>query len=282
MVNGQVIELFSLPEIHLQLSKMLDNPRYSAQDYVQVISKDPALCVRLLRIVNSSYYPFPSRIDTISRAVSVVGIEDLKNLVLATSAVNSFDKIPDDLVDMTSFWLRSVNCAVIAKLLAIKCSVLHCERLFIAGLLEDLGSLVLYFQFPEECKKILEEAKYDRHRIIELENQVIGFNHVDVGVELLRLWELPDSLSVCLTYYRHPEQAKDYILDAYILNLATILTDSFSQPEQTQDSYSKIPEATLKMLKLNKHDIDQILEQSKEDFSQVFTMVAPSTPSTVV
>ncbi len=274
MVNDQTIELFSLPDVHFQLTKMLDDSRYTNEDFAQVISKDPALSVRLLKVVNSSYYPFSSRIDTISRAVSVVGTEDLRNLVLATSTVNTFDNIPDGLVDMTSFWLRSVNCAVIAKILAIKCSVLHSERLFIAGLLHDLGSLILYFQFPVESKLILEKAKYDRHRVIELENQLIGFSHINVGAELLRNWELPDSLYESVRYYRHPDRAKHYKLDAYILNLATILTDFFTETGRIQDAYSKIPEATLTMLNIKKQDIEQILEQSREEFSQVFTMIA--------
>jgi len=275
MDNNQTIELFSLPDIHFQLSRMLDDARYTGQDFVQVISKDPALCVRLLKIVNSFSYPFPSRVDTINRAISVVGTEDLRNLVLTTSATNSFDKIPDDLVDMTSFWIRSVNCAVIAKILAIKCSVLHSERLYIAGLLHDLGSLIFYFQFPAESKKILEEAKYDHQRIIELENKIIGFNHIDVGAELLRSWELPDSLSGSVRHCKHPDLAKDYILDAYILNLATILCDVFTRADHGEDVFLKIPEATLTMLKLKRQGIEQILEQSREEFSQIFTMIAP-------
>ena len=279
-VYNQSIELFSLPDVYFQLSKMLNDSRYSSLDFAQVISKDPALSVRLLKLVNSSYYGFPSRIDTISRAVSVVGIKDLQNLVLATSVVDTFHKIPDDLIDMTSFWLRSVNCAVIAKILAKRCSILHTERLFIAGLLHDLGSLILYFQFPEQSKKILEDAKYDRNRIIELENQLIGFNHVDVGAELLRYWKLPDSLSESVMHYMNPEASKNYQLEAYILNLATCLCEVFTRPEQSQDALSKVPQATLTMLNIKEQDIEQILEQSKLEFSQVFTMVVPGQSAT--
>jgi len=275
MLNDQSIELFSLPDVYFQLSKMLNDPRYTYLDFAQVISKDPALSVRLLKLVNSSLYGFRSRIDTISRAVSVVGMNDLQNLVLATSVVDNFDKIPDDLVDMTSFWLRSVNCAVIAKILAERCSVLHTERLFIAGLLHDLGSLILYFQFPAESKLILEDASYDRCRIVELENQHIGFSHIEVGAELLRYWELPDSLSESVMYSMNPEESENYKIEAYILNLATILCEVATQMEQVEDALSRIPDATFAILNIQKQHIEHILEQSREEFSQVFTMIVP-------
>jgi HD-like signal output (HDOD) protein len=169
---------------------------------------------------------------------------------------------------------------VIAKILAKRCSILHTERLFIAGLLHDLGSLILYFQFPEQSKKILEDAKYDRNRIIELENQLIGFNHVDVGAELLRYWNLPDSLSESVMHYMKPEASKNYQLEAYILNLATCLCEVFTRTEQSQDALSKVPQATLTMLNIKEQDIEQILEQSKLEFSQVFTMVVPGQSAT--
>ena len=133
------LEIFSLPDIYFQVAEMIKDPRFSAEDMGQVISKDPGLSARLLRVVNSSFYGFQAKVDTISRAITIVGIEDLQNLVLATSVIDKFSHIPSELVDMTDFWLRSVHCGVIARLLAKENSVLHCERLFLTGLLHDLG-----------------------------------------------------------------------------------------------------------------------------------------------
>ncbi len=279
-MNHQTIELFSLPDTFFQLSKMLNDPRYTADDFGSVISKDPALSIRLLKIVNSPYYGFPSRIDTISRAITIVGIDDLQNLILATSVVDTFDSIPDDLVDMTSFWFRSVNCAVIAKILAEKCAVLHAERLFIAGLLHDIGSLIIYSQFPEESKKILEKSNYDRQQIVALENQMIGFSHIDVGAELLRHWGLPNSLSESVMNYMKPEKAGQYQYDACILNLATFLCDLVAPFDKIAEIVAKISKQVFSILSINHEDIEEILLKSEQELSLVFSMLVPNQNST--
>ncbi len=144
------LQLFSLPDIFFQISEMINDPRFSVKDIGLVIGKDPALSARLLKIVNSSFYGFQSRVDRVSRAVTIVGVEELKNLVLATSVVAKFNNIPTELVDMTDFWLRSVKCGLITKFLAIENSVLHHERLFLTGLLHNLGSLVFYYKLPNK------------------------------------------------------------------------------------------------------------------------------------
>ncbi len=180
LIQGSV-ELFSLPDIYFQISEMINDPRFMAHDMGLVISKDAALSARLLKIVNSSFYGFQAKIDTISRAITIVGIEDLKSLVLATSVIDKFNKIPAELVDMTEFWMRSIYCGMMAKLLAKKSSVLHYERLYVAGLLSDLGSLVLYNLLPEESFEVLLAADYDRLKIAGLEREMIGFTHADVS-----------------------------------------------------------------------------------------------------
>ncbi|MBW6452544.1 MAG: HDOD domain-containing protein, partial [Methyloprofundus sp.] len=106
LVQGS-ITLFSLPDIYHQIEKMVNDPRFTALEIGQVITKDPALSIRLLKLVNSSFYGFQSRIDTISRAVAIIGIKDLQNLIVATSVVDVFNGIPCDLVDMTDFWMQS-------------------------------------------------------------------------------------------------------------------------------------------------------------------------------
>ena len=218
------VELFSLPDIYFQISEMISDPRFNAKDMGRIISKDPSLSARLLKIVNSSFYAFQARVDTIPRAITIVGIEDLKNLVLATSVIDKFNDIPGELIDMTDFWLRSVQCGVIAKLLAKESSVLHCERLFLAGLLHDLGSLVLYYKLPDKSREVLLAADYDRRLVGGLEQEIIGFTHAEVGAELIKLWGLPESLYEAIGFYLSPEFSVVHNLDAYLLCLASRLT----------------------------------------------------------
>ena len=122
---------------------MLEDPNVTAKAIGKVMSQDTGLTARLLKIVNSSFYGFTSKIETVSRAVTVIGLRELRGLVLAASAIETFSKIPTEIFNMVRFWRHSVYCGVVAQLLAERCNVLHSERLFVAGLLHDIGKLVV-------------------------------------------------------------------------------------------------------------------------------------------
>lgn len=271
-------ELFSLPDIYFQLNQMIHDPRFSLSDIGAVIAKDPALSVRLLRLVNSSFYGFQSRIDSIPRAIAVVGVDDLYNLVVATCVVDRFAKIPTDLVDMTAFWMRSVHCAVVTRLLAKNSAVLHADRLFLAGLLHDVGSLLLYQKMPEQALRVLLAIEHDRRLLSGFEEEIIGFNHAEVGRELLKLWGLPESLYEVVGHYRDPENAQNHKLDTQLLNLATRLVDEAEQGRPVEDSLAELEEKTLAFVRLTREQILLIMELATSEFAQVFALLAPDKP----
>lgn len=274
LVDG-AIELFSLPDIYFQVSEMLNDPRISVKDMGQVIAKDPALSVKLLKVVNSSFYGFQAKIDTISRAIVVVGIDDLKNLLLATSVVDSFSKIPCELVDMTTFWMRSVRCGVIARLLAKESLVLHCERLFLTGLLHNIGSLVLYHKMPDESLKVLLAAENDRNLVAGLEQEIIGFNHADVGGELIKSWGLPESLYEAISCYLNPEAAQVHKLDAYLLSLSAHLVNALERGLLPEDIIGKLDHSRYSLIRLKIDQILTVVEQAEDEVSQVFELMVP-------
>lgn len=270
------VELFSLPDIYFQLDEMINDTRFSAEDMGRVILNDPALSARILKIVNSSYYGFQARIDTISRAITIIGIEDLQNLVLATSVVDTFAEIPCDMVDMTAFWMRSVNCGVIARLLAKKVNVLHSERLFLVGLLHDIGSLVLYQKLPQESKQVLLAANHDRLMVAPLEQEVIGFTHADVGGGLIKAWGLPDALSEAVACALLPERALAHKLDAQLLFMASRFCDMVAPAVDMAELLEDLPQEKTGLIAIEDKEVKEVLEQSAMMFSQVFDLIAPN------
>lgn len=269
-------QLFSLPDIYLQLSKMIRDPRYSLIDIGKVIAKDPGLSARLLHLVNSPFYGFQSRIDTISRAITVVGVDDLYQLVVATCVVDKFGKIPCELVDMTAFWIRSVHCGIVTRLLGKQSMVLHSERLFLAGLLHDIGSLVLYQQMPEASLKVLHATNHDRRFLADFEKEIIGFTHADVARELINDWDLPESLSEAIGCYLNPSAAQIHKLDAYLLNMATRLVDGRERGNTVEETVSEFSETALTLTRLDPRLFPGIMEQATSEFSQVFDSIAPT------
>lgn len=270
-----VTELFSLPDIYFQLSEMIRDPRFSLADIGKVIAKDPGLSARLLRVVNSPFYGFQSRIDTISRAITVVGVDDLYHLVVATCVVDGFGKIPCELIDMTAFWMRSVRCGVVARLLARQSMVLHSERLFLAGLLHDIGSLVLYQKMPDESLRVLLATGRDRRLLADFEREIIGFTHADVARELIKNWGLPESLYEAIGCYLHPDSALVHKLDAGLLNLAARLIDGCQQGRPVEDIVEEFSEQALGVVRLNRSQLITVMEQADAEFAQVFELIAP-------
>ena len=268
-------DLFSLPDIFFQLTEMMRDPRYSLADIGNVIATDPGLSARLLRIVNSAFYGFQSKIDTVSRAVTVVGADDFYNLVVATEVVTRFSSIPTDLIDMTSFWLRSVHCSVLAKLLAKNSGALKIERLFLAGLLHDIGSLVLYQLMPEQAFRVLLAIQHDRRLLNGMEQEIIGFTHADVGRELLKSWGLPASVYEVVGACNNPSAATIHKMDAWLLYLAVRLIDEKELARPIEDSLVDISDRLLGDVRLTRDQIEQAMDQSMIDFLDVFKQLLP-------
>ncbi len=223
LVTG-VIRLVSLPEVCLRVNEMMEDPSTSAKSLGQVISRDTGLTARLLKIVNSSFYGFPSKIETVSRAVTVIGLRELRGLVLAASAVETFSKIPTEVLNRVHFWRHSVYCGVVAQLVAEECKVLHSERLFVAGLLHDIGKLIIAHRLPEQMKTIKERVAAEQCFDYEIERQELGFDHADVGGALLREWKMPPTLCDAVYFHHHPADAANSLMDAAMIHLANSIT----------------------------------------------------------
>ncbi len=223
LVTG-VIRLVSLPEVCLRVNEMMEDPATSARTLGEVISRDTGLTARLLKIVNSSFYGFPSKIETVSRAVTVIGLRELRGLVLAASAVETFSKIPTEVLNRVHFWRHSVYCGVVAQLVAEECKVLHSERLFVAGLLHDIGKLIIAHRLPEQMKIIKERVAAEQHFDYEIEQEELGFDHADVGGALLREWKMPPTLCDAVDYHHRPGDAEESLMDAAMVHLANSIT----------------------------------------------------------
>ncbi|MGD0960133.1 MAG: HDOD domain-containing protein [Methylomonas sp.] len=269
-------QLFTLPDIFFQVNEMIRDPRFSLADIGKVIVKDPGLSARLLQLVNSSFYGFQSKIDTISRAVTVVGVDELSSLIVATSVVDRFEKIPCELVDMTAFWMRSVHTGVMAKLLAKESLVLHNERLFLAGLLHDVGSLVLYQKMPEAAHQVLLSAAHDRRLLADFELEILGFTHADVARELIKNWGLPESLHEPIGCYLTPDTARLYRLDTYLLNVATELVNAGERGESPEQAAEAMSPAALAITRLSRPQLAHVMFQAADEFLEVFDLIAPN------
>lgn len=183
--------LASFPAIFHYVNEIIERPGSSAQDIGEALSGDPALCARLLRIVNSAFYAFPSRVDSIRNAVVIIGTRQIRDLMIATIALAKFKGIDAGLLDMRSFWRHSLATALGCRALARQRRDANGERAFICGLLHDVGSLLLYDQLPQIATETLRRHQDEGEPLHKIEKARLGFDHADVGAALLSSWRLP-------------------------------------------------------------------------------------------
>jgi len=217
------VELISFPDVAIRVNSMVNNPRMSANDIGKVIQQDPALTARLLKIANSALYGFGGRIDTVSRAVALLGGKEIRDLVLATSALKAFNVKPG-LESVEVLWSHNIYCAIAARVLAKNCRKGQAESMFISGLLHDIGRLLFLSQLPElEASARSRASGRGEVGLCQAEREVIGFDHAELGGELVRTWNLPFSLEECVRFHHEPQRAEHYPLEVAIVNLAECL-----------------------------------------------------------
>ena len=220
------VEVSSLPMIHLRLEEAINNPKKSMADIAKIIREDPGLTARLLRIVNSAFYNFPSRVETISQAVTIVGTQQLSALALATSVMNMFKGIPQELVSMDSFWRHSVGVGLAARVLATYRREPNAERFFVAGMLHDIGRLVLYTKISDQARDAIVAAKTNKVLLYEAEKESLGFTHAVIGGVLLQTWKLPTSLEEVVMFHHNPTASTRFPVETAIIHLADIVAHS--------------------------------------------------------
>jgi HD-like signal output (HDOD) protein len=215
-------QISSLPTIFYQINEAVEDPECSFVEIGEIISGDPSLAARLLRIVNSSFFGFPSKIETISHAVTIVGMAQLHDLALATTVVNQFKGIQKNLMSMEKFWLHSVATGLAARIIAVYRREPNADRFYLMGMLHDLGRLVLFLNVPEQMQKVMNS--YEEGGVLyEVENQTLGADHAGVVGMLLEMWKLPEMLQEAVAYHHMPSQSPRYPTAASIVHVADII-----------------------------------------------------------
>ncbi|HKK13145.1 MAG TPA: HDOD domain-containing protein [Gammaproteobacteria bacterium] len=260
------LQLASLPEVVIRAVDMVNDPDTSASDIGAVINEDPALAARLLKLVNSPFFGFPSRIETVSRAITIVGTLELLDLIMGAVVVKAFGSMPSTLVSMNAFWSHSLYAALVARALAGRHRAPKAERFFIAGLLHDIGSLVLLQRRPRQMRAALERAARHREPTFVAEQAVLGFDHCAVGAALLEAWRLPEALVETARCHHAPAGARHHRLESAIVHCADVIAGAATACAADSGAVPPLEPAAWELTGLDVAVVEGVLAEADSQF----------------
>lgn len=271
-LNKEDITLPEIPSIVFELNEVIANPLSSAEDIAQVIYRSPSLTALLLKIVNSPFYGFPSKIDKISLAVTLIGTREISGLALGISIISLFNNIPKEILSMHSFLRHSLACGIISRILAAHKNIPQTEQLFVSGLLHDLGRLILYSYFPEESLNILSRARSSDTLLYLQENDHLGCNHTHVVKHLLQQWKLPMVLENNIFFHHSPREAQQPV-PATLVHLADIITNGLGIGTSGERFVPPLDHAAWESLGLSQTCFDVVVKQATHQFFALESML---------
>ncbi len=270
-----VAKLVSLPDIYYRLESLIEQPDSSMADFAKLLSTEPDLCARLLSLANSAFYSFPASIETIDKAVQIIGIRQIRELVLATSVVKTFNQVPLGMVDMKLFWEHSVSVGVLAKSIAQYCKLSQVERFYVGGLLHDIGRLVFYLKLPGVMHDLLIQREAREEILFELEKEALGYTHAEAGGRLLQNWRVPDSIYEPVLYHHHLDNTSDYLQVSAAVHIADAWVNNHHLGSSGERFELSINPVAIEALSLQLYELDEIWELTRDDIHSVVKQFLP-------
>jgi len=278
----EVEHLFSLPDVAIRLNDLIDQPDTTTQELVEVVQLDAGIAALVLRLANSAWYGLPSTVDSLSRAVTLIGQKALRDLVMSTSVITTFKGISAEFVDMRDFWDNSVTCGVVTRNLAGKCGIREVERMFLLGLLHKVGRLVFYASRPVQYRQVLQDQNNGEAALVEAEHAVFGFTYAELGAALLRAWQIPVALDEVIEYQLDPLQAPNHAKEAAILHMAGDIAYHMAPDIKARFELGEynltFRESAWDLLGLDRNVLPEIMQNSLIQSFELLEIINPRTP----
>lgn len=264
---SKITNLPTLPTVANNVIKLTQNPDSTAFEIAEAISQDQSLATKVLKTANSAYYGFPEKITTINYAIVVLGLNNIKNIVLSASIMERFSKIGKNLlIDRRDFWKHSLLCGIISKKISGHLGLKNAEEMFMCGVLHDFGKMILDSFFHNEFADALEMSEGKNISLLEAENKVFGFDHAGVGALLLKRWNLPPLLVKAVKFHHSPDDSLNAFRTASIVHVADYLCHRIDQPDNDDQTLPILNKKAFKLTDLSSKQIKQMSLKITKEF----------------
>lgn len=263
-------ELFVLPKAVTRLKECMDDQAASIDDVAEIIAFDPGLTAQILKVSNSALYRFPKQIDTISKALQVIGTRSAYDLALAYGVTQAFSNIESQIIDVDKFWEQSVSCGLLGKYFSEYRRQREPERLFVAGLLHNIGELVVMATVPEQARRCL--AYNSRVSPAQLQSALLGFTYAELSAALIQEWGVPATIYQPI---RTLHEALTDTEDARIMQLSYALALNNVHPDIYPDM-SNVDASLHERLDLAADELDDALDITNLQCISVIALFNPN------
>lgn len=265
---ARVPGLPTLPVIVERLNEMMLNPRTTAKEVGRLISSDPALSAKILKIVNSSFYGFPSRITTVTHAIVILGFNTVKSVVLSSTVFDVFKGKGDVAFRREAFWRHSVGTGAACRVIAREVGFSALEDFFIAGLLHDVGKIILDQYLHDDFVRILDVVKNEDCLFLEAEREVLGVTHADIGGWLFQNWRLSKGLVQAVAHHHNPALADDAVKITSVIHLGDIVCRALQCGSGGDDRIPRVSPAAWEALGLTASQLEAIVRETDQEIEK--------------
>lgn len=259
-----VEELPTLPSVASRLLSMVRDPETTAEDVHQVITQDPSLTANVLKLVNSAFYGFSREISTVREAVVILGFNTVKSLALSVSVFDVFPEEQSPLMDRRGLWVHSIATGVAGEVIAESADV-DAEEILVAGVLHDVGKIVMDLYFEDEFVSILDYSKENNVKFIEASREVVGVDHAEIGAWLIEEWKLPEPIVHGVRHFPAPREAEESRQLAILIALGNTLARIRGIGWTGDDFVPDFREDLWFELDLGSDDLDRILNRYDDE-----------------
>jgi putative nucleotidyltransferase with HDIG domain len=275
-LTEKIPSLPTLPTVLTQMNQLLQDPHTSAEEVGKAIANDQSLASKVLKLVNSAFYGFPGKINTITHAIVILGFGTVKNIVLTASIFDSFGGKGDaGAFNVEDFWLHSIAVGTAAKVIAKQTGFRAHEECFLGGLMHDIGKIILNQYTKPEMAKILKHVSQNNCLFFEAEKKELGITHQEIGGWLANKWNLPKDLTCTIEYHHYPPAAAEHAHITSIVHLADILIRALDIGSGGDNKIPKLNEDAWKKLNFKEGDLQKLffeIEQEVEKAAVFLTL----------
>lgn len=268
MVQAVPRSLGSYGPVLDEIEAALQSPQCNLNSIGDAIQKDPDLTARLLRLANSPFFGFANRLSTVAEAVSLLGIQQIQDMIVASSVLEQFKGVPDNLVNKDSFWRHSLAVGITARLLAMERRLPKPDKFFVAGLLHDVGRLVLLLQSAEWAQKVFACCQSEKILLRDAEKKILGYDHQQIAAELLQSWSYPNALVQAVAFHHAPNNSVAK-LDAAVVHIADHLVNAMGIGSSGEQFIPPLDDKAWETLGLNTEILARLVEAVDEQILAV-------------